>query len=142
MNYTLLQILTDSTKVITTSKSNSGTSENYWMWIALFELGIISFLTYKLLKKRRTTFDNVGFDILNKAKDSNVDMDNLMNSINKSRTLYKQLSSKCHPDRFPSDEQKRKIADTIFQEITKNQRNYNKLLELKEKAEEQLNITI
>ena len=142
MKHTLLQILTDSMKISSATKLNSATSSNYWMWVALAELGVIAFLSYKLLKKGKTTFDNSGIDVLSEAKSSNVDMDNLMNSINKARTLYKQLSIKCHPDRFPTDEQKQKAADLIFQEITRNQRNYNKLLELKDRAQEQLNITI
>ena len=142
MKQTLLQILTDSTNVFKSSTSNSTSSTNYWMWVAVVELCIIFFLSYRLIRKKKTTFDNIDSGILIDAKSSNVDMDNLMNSINKSRTLYKQLSTKCHPDRFPTDEQKRSIADLLFQEITRNQRNYNKLLELKEKAQQQLNITI
>jgi len=142
MKQTLLQILTDSTNVVTSGKFDFTNSTNYWMWAALIEMGLIAFLIYKLLKRKKTAFDNVGSEVLNEAKNSNVDMDNLMNSINKSRTLYKQLSSKCHPDRFPTDVIKQQNADLLFQEITKNQRNYNKLLELKEKAQQQLNITI
>lgn len=66
-------------------------------------------------------------------------MENLMDSINGARTLYKELSRKCHPDRFVNTP-KEKIAQEIFQEITKNQRNFEKLKLLKEKAINSLNI--
>lgn len=140
MKQTLLQIIIDSTKMITT-KSKSGITSDYSFWVAAAELGIIAFLVAKLRKKQKITFDASTEDLLNNSKSANVDMDNLMNNINMSRELYKKLSTKCHPDRF-IDEEQNKIASEIFQEITKSQRNYNRLLELKTIAENQLNINI
>lgn len=140
MKQILLQIITDSTKVIMT-KSKSGFSQNYWFWIAAAELGVILFLATKLVKKKEVVFDTKTEDLLNSSKSTNIDMTNLMDSINKSRDLYKLLSSKCHPDRF-LDAEKNKLADDLFQEITKSQRNYARLLELKETAINKLNITI
>ena len=131
---------TDTAKTVISAKSNASSSTNYWIWIAAIELGVIAFLTYRLLKKKQQVFDHAGLDALKKAKTTGVDMGGLMDSINKSKTLYKQLSSKCHPDRFPNDEQKRQLADALFQEITKNQRDYGKLVELKEKAINELNV--
>lgn len=142
MKQTLLQILTDTTKMITNTKNGTSSTNNYWMWVAAAEFLVIGYIAFKLFSKKKIKFDHEGGDIFNEAKTSNVDMDNLMNSINKSRQLYKQLSSKCHPDRFVTDEEKQKIADELFQDITKNQRNYNKLLELQEEAKQKLNITI
>lgn len=140
MKQTLLQIITDSTKMVTT-KSKSGIAGDYWFWIAAAELGLIVFLIAKLRKKQKVAFDTTTEDLLNNSKKSNVDMDNLMNSINKSRELYKQLSTKCHPDRFIDEDQNKK-ANELFQEITKNQRNYNRLLELKEIAKTELNLNL
>ena len=40
-------------------------------------------------------------------------MNNLMDSMHKSRNLYKELSKKCHPDRFINNP-KQKIAEEIF----------------------------
>ena len=65
-----------------------------------------------------------------------------MDNIYKSRLLYKKLSTSCHPDRFPANEEKRKIADELFQEISNHQRNYNKLVELQELAKLKLDINI
>jgi|JI10StandDraft_1071094.scaffolds.fasta_scaffold56195_6 hypothetical protein len=142
MRHTLLQILTDTTKIMANTKTETSSTRSYWMWIAAAEFLVIGYLAFKLINKKKIKFDQAGGDILNEAKNSNVDMDNLMNSINKSRQLYKQLSAKCHPDRFATDEQKQKIADDLFQEITRNQRNYSKLLELQEEAQQKLNINI
>ena len=66
-------------------------------------------------------------------------MNNLMDSIHNSRNLYKELSKKCHPDRFINDP-KQKIAEEIFQEISENERNFEKLSLLKLRAINELNI--
>lgn len=141
MRYTLLQILSDSTRTVMTDKNSASLKANYWFWIAVIELAIILLLVIKKRKKRRIIFDNSTENTLNISKSSNVDMDDLMNNINKSKDLYKKLSTKCHPDRF-IDEELNKKADSIFQEITKNQRNYNQLLAIKELAQKELKITI
>jgi curved DNA-binding protein CbpA len=69
----------------------------------------------------------------------NADMKNLVNSIAKSRELYKELSRQCHPDRFVNTDLQ-PTAEDIFQEISRNKRNYKILLALKERAIEKLNI--
>ena len=59
-----------------------------------------------------------------------IDMNNLMNSIHRSRELYKELSSKYHPDRFVNTPEY-EIAEEIFQRISKNERNYKELTLIK-----------
>lgn len=66
-------------------------------------------------------------------------MGNLMNSINNSSELYKELSRKCHPDRFVNSPDQ-KLAEEIFQEIARHKRNHEKLIALKERAIAELNI--
>jgi hypothetical protein len=142
MTFTLLQIITDSTKMITKARMNATASTNYWMWIATAELIVIGYLAFKLLNKKKIEADhNPASDILTEAKKTEVNMDDLMKDINGSRQLYKHLSVKCHPDRFATDEEKRKVADELFQDISRNRRNYNKLLELQALASQKLNIT-
>ena len=65
-----------------------------------------------------------------------IDMSNIMDSINQSRDLYTKLCSLCHPDRFVNTP-KEKIAEEIFQEISKNKRNFKELslLKTREKIE-------
>jgi curved DNA-binding protein CbpA len=68
-------------------------------------------------------------------------MNSLMDSINGSKDLYKELSRVCHPDRFTNSD-KQKNAEEIFQEISKNKRDFNKLSELKKRVIAELNINL
>jgi hypothetical protein len=74
------------------------------------------------------------------SRKNDINMDNLMNNIHNSRLLYKELSRKCHPERFVNDP-KQKIAEEIFQEISKNERNHKELSLLKLRAINELNLT-
>jgi len=116
------------------------TTFSIWFWIALIEFVFIGFLLFKLNKKdNKLDFDNITKDKKRNAKNYEVDMDNLMNSINGSKDLYKELSRTCHPDRFINSD-KQKIAEEIFQNVSKNKRDFKKLTQLKERARIELNI--
>ena len=141
MKNLLLQVKTDN--VVREAIVNSETTSfSVWFWIALAELLIIIFLFLFLrLRKKNNNlkFGDVTKDKMRDAKKSDIDMNNLMNSINGSKELYKKLSRSCHPDRFINSD-KQKIAEEIFQEISKNKRDFKILTELKEKAIIELNI--
>lgn len=139
MKNLLLQVKTDN--VVREAIVNSETTSfSVWFWIALAELLIIIFLFLRLRKKNNNLkFGDVTKDKMRDAKKSDIDMNNLMNSINGSKELYKKLSRSCHPDRFINSD-KQKIAEEIFQEISKNKRDFKILTELKEKAIIELNI--
>jgi hypothetical protein len=139
MKNLLLQVNTDNV-VAETIVNSETTSFSIWFWIALAELLIIIFLFLMLRKKNSNLkFGDVTKDKMRNAKKSDIDMNNLMNSINGSKELYKKLSRSCHPDRFINSD-KQKIAEEIFQEISKNKRDFKILTELKEKAIIELNI--
>ena len=111
-----------------------------WFCIALIELLIIFYLIFKSRKKKsELAFGDLSKKKIRNSKKSEIDMSNVMNSINGSKTLYKELSKSCHPDRFVNSD-KQLIAEEIFQEISKNKRDFNKLTGLKEKATKELNI--
>lgn len=99
--------------------------------IALLPVTIVFFLIQKRkkiklkLKAERTDY--------RKFKKEEVDMGNLMNSINKSSQLHKELSRKYHPDRF-LDQDKKALAEELMKEINGNKTDYKSLLDLKEKA--------
>lgn len=139
MKNILLQVKADS--VVTETISNTdATTFSIWFWVALIELFIIVFLFFKLKKKGNDLkFGDLSKDKMRNAKKSDVDMDNLMNSINGSKDLYKELSRTCHPDRFINSD-KQKLAEEIFQDISKHKRDFKKLTELKERAITELNI--
>jgi hypothetical protein len=108
----------------------------------MFELVIILYLIIKARQvKQDLKFSGISRDKLKTMKRSNIDMNNLMHSINNSKELYKQLSKACHPDRFINTEFEQKAND-IFQEISKNKRDFNALSKLKERAKKELNINI
>jgi len=139
MKQILLQINNDSLALATASKSESLLGST-WFWIAIIEFSIIVLLLIRLKKKKSDlAFSDLPKDKMKNAKSSSIDMDNLMNSINGSRDLYKELSKACHPDKFVNTE-KQKIAEEIFQNISKDKRNFEKLLAHKERAKIELNI--
>ena len=111
-----------------------------WFWLALAELLIIIYLAYKVInRKKNQTFSDFTLDNFTKSRNANIDMNNLMDDINQSRDLYKKLSSLCHPDRFVNTA-KEYISEEIFQEISKNKRNFEELTRLKERAIKELDI--
>jgi hypothetical protein len=115
--------------------------KSIWFWITIIEFLVIIFLVYKLFSNKKVSnFTELEVNQLKKSKGTKINMDNLMDSIHNSKGLYKELSRKCHPDRFINDP-KQKIAEEIFQEISKNERNFEKLTELKLRAINELNIT-
>lgn len=122
-------------QVITKISENKPT--NWWMWLALAEFGLIIFLILKRkLKPKETARQRYKKESLKQ----NIDFNNIMNSSFHSIQLYDELKVKCHPDLFPIDKEKNTIAESLFQEITKNKNNFRRLLELKEEAIQKLNI--
>lgn len=135
-----LQIGIDTISVAKNNISNNIFYHWSWFYIAIAELLIIIFLVLILRKKdNNLVFSELSNEDKKNAQGQAIDMNNLMNSINGSRDLYKELSRKCHPDRFVNSPLQ-KIAEEIFQEISKSKRDYEKLLLLKLKAENELNI--
>ena len=116
------------------------TEFSIWIYIALGELIIITYLIFKLNKKEsELAFGDLSKKKIRNLNKSEIDMANVMNSINNSKTIYKELSRACHPDRFVNSD-KQIIAEEIFQGITKYKRDFKKLTELKERAIIELNI--
>ncbi len=110
---------------------------NWWMWISILELTIILFL---LFKKNNGIKNNEKRKLKKEVLIDDIDFDNTLESIFTSDKLYDELKVKCHPDRFPNNENLQKIADNLFQQISENKNNSKVLLELKEEAKKKLNI--
>ena len=135
----LLQIKADSSSVTNTVSTTLGL--NVWFWLALFELIIILVLLFKVKRANSNLkFADLNKNNLKKSKEASIDFGNVMNSINGAGALYKELSRKCHPDRF-IDSPLQKHAEENFQEISKNKRDFEKLSALKERAISELKIT-
>ena len=139
MKNILLQTQKNTVTTEIISSTDTTTSPIYF-WIALGELIIITFLLLNSKKKQKDLkFGDLSKHKLRNAKKSDIDLNNLMNSINGAKDLYKELSRTCHPDRFINSD-KQKIAEDIFQNISKNRRDFKKLIELKQRAKIELNI--
>ncbi len=123
---------------LTTAASSPETTGNVWFWIAIAEFAIlISSAIFLAVRKRKKTLD-----IKKKVmQEGDIDFSNTMMSAFHAQELYDQLKVRCHPDRFPQDDEKNKLAVNLFQQVVQNKNNYRKLLELKAKAEEKLHIT-
>jgi hypothetical protein len=137
MNDTIIQ---DSIKVAgqaITKATEISESTNWWMWLAIAEFGIIAFL---VLNEKLKPKDTAKQRFKNESLKKDIDFNNIINSSFNSIKLYDELKVKCHPDRFPTDNEKNSIAENIFQEISKNKNNVKRLLELKEEAVQKLNI--
>lgn len=114
---------------------------SYLFWIVIIQFLIIVFLIYKIKSKDKITeLSNFEIKNITDSKNNLIDMDNLMSSIHNAKQLYKKLAKKCHPDRFVNDP-KQKNAEEIFQEISKNERNFENLSVLKLRAIKELDIT-
>ncbi len=123
--------------IISNTESVADNSINIWVCIAIIELLIIIYLLFSK-KKERTLSAKEKFK--KESKDGEIDFGNIINSSFHVKPLYDELKVKCHPDKFPVDSEKNKIALELFQEIAKNRTDYKKLIELKETAKVKLNI--
>lgn len=68
-----------------------------------------------------------------------IDFGNVVSSSLLAKSLYDELKKVCHPDRFLNEQDIIK-ANEIFQLVTQNKGDYNKLLSLKERIYSELPI--
>ena len=133
---TLLQV---GKKIVPVEKIS--TLNSVLIFIAIIELTIIVYLLYKLkTKKPIYNLSDLEIQGITKSKKSEINMDNLMDNIHSSKPLYKELSRKCHPERFVNDD-RQNLAQEIFKEITKHEKNFEQLEKLKKRAISELNLT-
>jgi hypothetical protein len=136
----LFLLLIPEKSVAVAPSGGMGILSAVWFWISVCEFPIIILLALKLRsKKPDLALADLNRDTLKKAKGSAIDMTNLMDSIYGSKELYKELSRRCHPDRFVNTSYQ-PAAEEIFQEISESQRDFEKLSALKVRAANELNI--
>ena len=131
----LTDTINTANEILIKSNTDKISSVNYWMWIAIIELAIIVFI---ILFRKKTEHWKTQYK--REAKEEDIDFGNIIKSSFHVKQLYDELKVKCHPDRFPNNNEKNQIALELFQEISKNKTNYKKLIELKELAIQKLNI--
>ena len=135
-------IIKDSLKVVSETITKSIASEsnehiNWWLWIAIIEFVFIMFL---VIKQKIKPVDKIKQKFKKESLVQEIDFNNIINSSFNSQELYDELKVKCHPDLFSTDKEKNLIAENLFQEITENQNNAKRLIELKEEAKQKLDI--
>lgn len=117
---------------------------NWWLWAAVVELVVILLLLLIVIKQKKT--NKAGLSAKRKKVKEilveEVDFSNVINSSFHASMLYDQLIKKCHPDRFPNNEEKQRIAEELSAEIGKNKHNLKKLNELRQRAIQELNINL
>lgn len=108
-----------------------------WLWVAILELVIIVVLLFVLLYKKSALHSRKS-----KILAEDPDFANVFDSAFNAAPLYKELSRKCHPDRFAPDPEKMRIADNLFRRITENKNNIKELHKLKEEISQKLEMRI
>mgnify|MGYP007070238103 CR=1 FL=1 len=132
---------TDTMRIVADTIANSAQQKgslNWWMIIAIIELVVIIILLVeknRKLDKRHLIKEQV-------KQEGDIDWNNTVGSMFGAESLYQELIRKCHPDRFPGDEEKIAIANDITERIGKYKHNLQKLKELKEEAIAKLNISL
>ncbi len=117
-----------------------------WKTYSGISVGIIAascIASYLFLKKKQNK-NKITRESL-KSDSGPLDMNKMVNDLSKielAKKLRDQLRKKVHPDRFVQDEIKKAIANDIAKEINeeKNQLTYSSLLEIKARAEKELDI--
>lgn len=77
-----------------------------------------------------------------KAKNKEVNFDGMIESAFQAKPLYDQLKGKIHPDKFATEPEKMQIATELFTSLQRNKGNYEELLRIKERAINELDITL
>ncbi len=139
MNDTILKDTLQITNELIINSVTTGSNDNinWWLWLAILEFIIILFL---LIRRNNTSKSSSIQKFRKDSLEQEIDFNNIINSSFNSKEIFDELKVKCHPDRFPTDKEKNIIADKLFQEITRNQNNLKRLIELKEEAKQKLNI--
>ena len=107
-----------------------------WLWVIAAVVVLLIIVVLLLLKAKRSTQHKIKQQVLKET--NNINWSDTMH-VFEAKKLYDQLKVKCHPDRFVEPDMN-KLANELFQEITRNQNNYSKLLLLKKEAIDKLNI--
>jgi len=114
---------------------------NKWLVVSIVELLIIIILVIIVLKKKKVkSEDFIVSDDIKQYKDSNVDLNNMFDSMFNASKLHSTLKKKIHPDRFPNDPEKITLANELTAKLNEAQNNIAKMKEIQTIATEKLGI--
>ena len=114
---------------------------NKWLVVSIVELLIIIILVIIVLKKKKVkSEDFIVSDDIKQYKDSNVDLNNMFDSMFNASKLHSTLKKKIQPDRFPNDPEKITLANELTAKLNEAQNNIAKMKEIQTIATEKLGI--
>ena len=118
-------------------QQTSSTGINIWLIVAIVEFAVIVYLLLTKLNISNSKKAQIKNEVM---QEGSIDFSNVLNNAFNSKEIYDDLKKKCHPDRFVDDAEREAIANELFQRITQNQHNIDKLRKLREEAVQKLGI--
>lgn len=115
---------------------------NGWYIALALEVMIVLFILAKLIRAQRSyRADQSKYEDLLKTVRKDLNMKTVEKNAHQARKLYRELRRKYHPDKF-KDQYQKALAHELIQEISIHRDRYDKLTQLKQKAEQNLGIKI
>ena len=108
-------------KVKNTIPAAQPVASHTWIYIILAVVVVLA----KIYRIKHSQNELTRKKVLNEG---NINFNATIQSAFHSSEIYDQLKVKCHPDRFVDDPEKMKMADALFQQISKNKDNDKRLL--------------
>jgi predicted RND superfamily exporter protein len=116
---------------------------NKWFIVSFVELLVILILIIIILKKKKGNSEDITIsDDIKQYKDADVDLGNMFDSMFNASKLHSILKKKIHPDRFPNDPEKIRIANDLTAKLNEAQNNIAKMKEIQDLAKEKLGIIL
>ena len=128
-------IVADSINVVSNSYNFS------WGIIFFILIVIIGLYIFQLYQKKTTIYQIDKKIIEDNNENNNESWGSVFNSINEqpeAKKKYDELIRKCHPDRFPSNNKKIRIATKLSAELSKHKLDLTKLKELEHRINREL----
>ena len=124
-------------------KKMPDTIVNKWFIVSFVELLVILILIIIILKKKKGNSEDITIsDDIKQYKDADVDLGNMFDSMFNASKLHSILKKKIHPDRFPNDPEKIRIANDLTAKLNEAQNNIAKMKEIQDLAKEKLGIIL
>lgn len=128
-------IVADSINVVSNSYNFS------WGIIFFILIVIIGLYIFQLYQKKTTIYQIDKKIIEDNNENNNESWGSVFNSINEqpeAKKKYDELIRKCHPDRFPSNNKKIRIATKLSAELSEHKLDLTKLKELEHRINREL----
>ena len=136
-------LVENSTDSVVTDSINIGSNSYNFSWGIIFFILIIIVGVYIFqLYQNKTTIYHIDKKIIEDNNENNDESwGSVFNSIThqpEAKKKYDELIRKCHPDRFPGNNKKSRIANEISTELSEHKLDLSKLRELEHRINKEL----